>query len=248
MNGFTNRFYKSLIIFIILSWFISIVNSRCGVHLLKDVKMVEYNPYGNESELESKKRFLTTTWQSVRIHIDYTTLDAQESIDLSQRNRLKQIMNQTIELFSKLLKVKPLDTPLKVNGCGGASVSQEISTNGKNIDIIIIPVFDENYSESVEAAAAPCMYDVTTMRPVMGFIKWGLKAFKTSKKNWLEYFTVLGWHEISHIFVMHETFFERFIDESGNKIPKDKVIGQKVINGVSRSQIIIRPSLSATIK
>ena len=216
----------------------------CGHHLEKDLPNIKLNLHGNENPEITKLRYLQTTWQPIRIYLDYTHLDSQTTIDSAKRAGIKQVVEQTKLMYESLLKVKRLTSKLFIQSCGSAQISATVKSPGVDADLILFPHFEPTYSGSIEAAATSCAQDQTTGRPLVGYIKYGIDAFNVQKTNWIEYYTDLTFHEISHILVFNDILWESFIDSSGNTIAKTAVTGNQTINGISRL-LIISPKVTA---
>jgi leishmanolysin len=213
----------------------------CGS--IKNVNVSFIDGYGNDFH----KRFLQEEWNRLRVFVDYTSLDRQLSSNQDQLNSIKKVLDQTINMYQNLIMVKPLNRKIRISSCGDAIISNKITNEGVDADIVIFPIYDSTMSEGVEAFASSCVQELNTGKPVAGVIGF-TQNFKFDKSNWLEYNTYLAFHEMTHIFVFNDILFEYFRDSSGNKIALDKIIGSSVVNGLSRRKIITPKVIEAAKK
>jgi hypothetical protein len=197
---------------------------------------------------ENEKRFLQgTTWSPIRIYVDYSYLNSQTSVDPSLISAVKNIVDQSVSLFSKLLKVKSSSKNLIISSnCEGITPAKNVSTTGIATDIIIFPYFDLKADAGTEAYAGVCVQDATTNRPLAGFM-----AFTSNLKlnqNWLEYNTYLCFHEMTHIFVFNSDLFPSFIDANGKPLGISNIYVNNTVNGVSRIKLKTPKLLAAAQK
>jgi hypothetical protein len=203
---------------------------------------------------EDHTRFLqTATWDSIRIQIDYTTLDTQAqngTISATFQSNVKAVLNQTVGLWQTLLKVKRTGK-LKITGCDPKVLISSAVQNGADADLVIFP-YAEDYSATdsgssmTEAAAAYCAADPTSGRPVAGHIGYNIKS-DFSRQNWMSYFTMLSLHEMTHVLAFADYMYETYVDANNNPIGKNKIVGTQVVNGIQRN-MIISPGVVAKAK
>jgi hypothetical protein len=132
---------------------------------------------------DSHTRFLQeSTWEPIRIYVDYTTLDKQAAtgvISATFATNIRNVMAQTVSTYQSLLKVKRSSSPIAISECvPQVTVSDEVKA-GVSADLILF-VYIENYdadSESsnggtteTEATAAYCAEDPDTKRPLAGIL------------------------------------------------------------------------------
>ena len=202
-----------------------------------------------DSYAGSDKRFLqTATWSPIRIFVDYTYLNSQTTVNPSLVAAVKSIITTTVAMFSNIINVKPATALITVSNtqCSPIVPSTTIQNIGVDADIIIFPFFDLNAAAGTEAYATSCLQDLTTSRPIAGYV-----AFTNSlvlNTNWLEYNIYLAFHEMTHIFVFNSDLFSSFIDSSGNSIPMSKITANSTVNGLPRTKIITPKVVAAARK
>ena len=240
----------SVIIFKIILLLISIlyINSHRRCNGPKKVKPNFQDTYAGKD-----KRYLqSATWSPIRIYVDYTYMNNQTTVNLNKIAAAKAIVNQTVAMFSNIIKVKPSTSLITVstndlssNECPVVP-SQTIQTTGVAADIIIFPFFDLKADEGTEAYAFCSTQDLTTSRPISGVIAFTSNLVLNT--NWLEYNTYLIFHEMTHVFVFSSDLFSSFIDSLGNPIPMSKIMVNSTVNGLSRTKIITPKVVAAARK
>jgi hypothetical protein len=237
---------RTLTIFISLILSINLyIAKKCGHdELKKKINRAEYDLWNTE------KRFLqTTTWEPIRIYIDYTTLDTQTNIvDKTYITNLKTVLEKTKDALQTLIMVKRSTKPIVLSRCDTARISATIQSQGIAADLILFPSIDEDQAATTEASAAACVTEKSTSRPIGGVITFN-KYFDFSKKNAIYYFEMLTMHETTHVLGFDPVSFTLFIDENGNKIMSSKVIQENyVVNGKNTTIIISPKALAAARK
>ena len=202
-----------------------------------------------EQNQEENLRFLQSSlWTPINIYIDYTYLNTQTTIDAKTIAFTRQVVDNTIKIFSNILTVQRVNPKLILTECfeiPKTSISNELKTSGIIADIAIIPFFDLAAEKNTEAYAAPCTMDPTTKRPNGGIMAFNPKNFVIDRKNALEYYTLLVLHEINHILCFSSNLFEYFVDSSYKTISLDKVIRNTTVNDMPK-QIIVTPKVAST--
>lgn len=191
-----------------------------------------------EIKQNSFRKLTETEWTPIRIHLDYTTFDTYTNISLDLRNKMKEILSQAIAILNKLLKVKRTH-PIKVpqGSCWGlVKLSKEVS-QGIDTDLVVFPVIDRSY-ENALAYASSCDNDEVTGRPNIGMIAFLEKRFDIILTGYFQRYVNIALHELTHVLGFAAFYFKYFIDENGVKIPYDKVVQNKVINGITKNYII----------
>lgn len=197
-------------LFLIIVFNVIIINAhKCGIHLLnKPKRILQYTSSTSSSSIDFTK------WSPLRIHFDYSNFDSDNKELLSF---LKDTIHPIItKIFSSILKVHPLTSPLTINTCEPINLPSPHKVN--DTDIIIFVTTDESFIENdVEAAAIHCVQDSVTHRPIAGYIKYSPDLiFNSTREGDIAYFTWLTLHEITHVLVMNKDLYTDFIDSSSN--------------------------------
>lgn len=221
-------------------------DSRCGVHKMKEHEPIEMDVYNGTY---SKRLLQSQQWEPIRIYIDYSNLDSQ-NIDTNLVSNLKQTMEQSIQMFHALLKVRQLTSKLVVNGlCNGKVLSQEVRETGVEADVIMAVMYEsDSTSNTTEAYSTTCRSDVLTKRPLVGTMTFtSLTNF--TKPQALEYYIQLTLHEMTHILVFYTVNYARFINPDNMEVlGLDKVIQTSFINGMQRNLIVTPKVVQAARK
>lgn len=237
---------KLLIALIFTLNIINILSHKC-IHNELNIK-----PKINEamsSNKEENLRFLQSIpWTPINIYIDYTYLESQTKIDAKTIAFTKQVVENTIKIFSNILSVQRINPKLILTECAeipSTSLNAQLKSTGVEADIAIIPFFDLTAEKSTEAYAAPCTMDPTTKRPNGGLMAFNPSNFIIDRKNALEYYTLLVLHEINHILCFSSSLFEYFVDSSYGTLSLDKVMRNATVNDMPR-QMIVTPKVVST--
>ena len=201
---------------------------KCGHSELQKTIEIKTTDLGSYSE-----RFLKTAeWEPIRIYIDYTNLNSQLGmVSATLINNLKNTMFQAVYFIQQLINVKRTASPLLIKSCNSnISISSQVSQIGVTADLVIFPYFDIIYDDSPEAASAVCNVDLSTGRPLAGFIGFK-KDFDFTKINALFDKTVRAMHQLTHILGFSGYMFGSFIDNNGNKQPYNKIVTSSNVNG-----------------
>lgn len=211
------------------------------------LKFLDENPSKENNEIKNKRLLQSTTFQSIRIYFDYTTLDSQtSSYDASLISGVKQVLTNTQGVFQNLIMVKRYTTNLRITKYCDSNISMGTAVkNGVDTDLVIFPFFDSTLSStSTEAYASACIISPVDKRPVAGLIGFSPK-FNPSKPNWDTYYTNLALHELTHVLVFNPNLFEYFRDANGNSYNTADVQKTQVINGLERNLLAYPKTLAA---
>ena len=86
----------------------------CGHSLMAKVAIKPLELYGNISQHEFLQIRSKQEWAPIRIHVDYSILDSQtDKVSAEKIKVVKEVMERSVKVFQKLLRVKPLITPVK---------------------------------------------------------------------------------------------------------------------------------------
>lgn len=193
-------------------------------------------------------------WQSIRIHLDFTNIEADTSLDRIWISNFKSFMYETFNVFQNTIKVKRLTERLHVPYCymgSEAIILNDDIMNGVIADLVVIFKIDYNLAnKNILAWAGACLFNSINNRPIAGLMGIHPDKFNFNKINSRKKLFSLIFHEITHIFVFHHNFYSMFWDNVNNKpIPKDKVLKENyIINGVPRNLIITPKVVEAARK
>jgi hypothetical protein len=231
-------------IFFLLSFIIySLAHEECGFEKYKLKNFYEYE------EEEKSLRFLQTQpYESIRIVIDYTTLDKQSSISSDLKSNVKEVVERAKSVIESLIKIQRLSRKLTVTKCNQyISIADEIKSLGVNADLIIFPYVDTEMQGTTQAYASTCVISTRNSRPIAGFMGF-TKNLNNLKTNWLDYYTNIAVHELTHVLGFNSDIFEAFVDENNNRISLEKTIQEITVDGVKKKMIISPKALEAARK
>jgi len=223
-------FCNKLLIFLIISTIItkSVISKKCGHSEFQKTTQINYINLSDTKEriLQDKQ------WELIRIHIDYTTIDSQNSkITDNLIINMKNVVSGSVKILESMIKVKRLEIPLQIGACRpGILISPEIYAKGVESDLIIFPLFTKFEDSETEAAAAPCVINKANGRAVAGIISFK-ENFDFSKTNAFYNRMIMILHEFIHILAFNPIFYESFINSNGEKLQYQDVITSKTING-----------------
>lgn len=232
------------------------LNFNCGFDKYHEERRAEgrnvpsYHYDVNESGLEKNKthfNFLQdVAFQPIRISVDYTNIE-NASTDATWVNNIKKFIGNSANLYSQILQVRPLSSILKVNAndCKTAMntlvIPDSLVNVGLNVDLILIATIDPSLkqTDTTEAWASYCKLEASSNRPVVGIVALSKFALNFSKKNWLDYYTSLVFHEIYHVIVFNNDYYDKFYDATTNTVKPSSsiVISNQVVNGIPRTLI-----------
>ena len=176
---------------------------KCGSSQIKDIKI-------NKVSQPENKRKLSTVLTPIKIKVDYSYLDSQQNSEESIINRLKNVLNKTINYFEKLLSVYHSDFFYQEEHfktyCKIPIFDSDYRMWGLEYDIAIIPYFSDTIGTSIQAAATACVAISDTMKPKLGVIMINPKL-DFSHVNSEHFLEMLFLHEISHVLIFHQAFF-----------------------------------------
>ena len=191
-------------IFLIIFSVKDIACFKCGADDLK------LNPFNIESTEEEKRRDLDSSYQPIKIGVDFTTFKRPSSMSTQSFEKVKDILSDTLNEFKKFLYVQHKDIDLSdyydkiKESCELDNISGDYVNFLINNDIIVFPQFDD-LDKNVIAAAAFCL--TYNNRPVAGVLFIN-KALSFEKINTELYMKNVLLHELSHILVFHPALFQ----------------------------------------
>lgn len=116
--------------------------------------------------------YSTIGLRTIRIYADYTTLDYL-TFDVNYKNKLKELINDTIDKLQAILLVPMADNNLIIKNCNPNLLSDiTITTTGIPADFIIFPVIEtELDSLGFDFDGIHCVLDNVTNRPLAGILR-----------------------------------------------------------------------------
>lgn len=231
-----NKRFVFLIIAVVIS---SGVTWDCGNNHKESLKNYTIPVAKFEDDNHEHRVLDTTNYSPMRIYVDYTNLESDSTLSFDWISNVKIIVNQTLDLFRSILLVKPLANKLKISTCAidkTEYTTPTLSSQGVDADIAIFVIKDN--LENAEAWATSCLLSPIDHRPIAGIIGLTNKVM-FDKTNWLNYFSYLILHEMTHVFVMSPTLFQLFWnnDLSTTQSIDDIITTNVNINGESRIMI-----------
>jgi hypothetical protein len=190
-----------LILLLFLNLFNIIASWRCGADQLK------IKPGVIKTGTEEKKRKLISNYRPIKIIADYSNFKTNELINEETLKKIRNLIEETCEEFSKFVKVEHVNIQLAGNEntimeqCEINSLGQGYENYLINNDLIIFPSFDSTLGVGVLAAASLCLY-TTVLKPVAGilYINPGLSF---DKSNMELYMKTLLFHELTHVLIFN---------------------------------------------
>ena len=186
---------------------------------------------------KNKKNLIGTksnsnSFSPIKIGYDFTTLEKPYSMNEVTFSKVKSILKETREEFSKILQVVHQDFDLS-NLKNDVMKLCELNKIGKDYpnfliknDLIIFPQFLD-LGEGTLAAAGPCLIGDTTYRPYGGvlYINNKLDFDITNSKIYIKNILL---HEITHILIFHPFFFQ-YLNLSKTEGSNSYITSKKVI-------------------
>ena len=188
---------KAAILLILFS--IDIVKCfKCGADKIK------LNPQNIETTEEEERRRLDTSFQTIRIAADYTTLQKPSSMDNDIFEKIKDLIEGTFDEFKKFLMVQPVKIDLSnkleqiKQSCNVETVGSDYANFLINYDLIIFPQFNDTMPSQTFAGASFCLTATSSKRPVVGVLYLNPNLLYTNT-NLDIYMKNILLHEITHI-------------------------------------------------
>ena len=192
----------NIIILLFLNFFYVILTWRCGADQLK------IKPGILNITKEEKKRRLSSYYTPIKIKADYSNLKMTDSINSGTLQKIKNLIDETCNEFSKFLKVQHINVGLFNNEefikeqCEIDSLGADFGNYLIENDVIIFPSFDSELGGGVLAAAGLCLYNAENLRPFGGMLLIN-PELSFSKKNTDLYMKNLLFHELTHVLVFN---------------------------------------------
>ena len=199
--------HKTLFYILLLLISINLITSwKCGADQIK------IKPKSIELKQVESKRKLANSYENIRIIPDYSNLRATSGISNEIIEKVRRLIDDTCNEFSKILKVIPsaynlagYENTIK-QSCDidylGSGYENYLIEN----DLVIFPTFDSTLASNVLAAAGMCMYLSANHKPLMGIVLINPNLSFT-KKNTELYMKNLFFHELTHVLVFTPELF-----------------------------------------
>ena len=180
---------------------------KCGSNMIK-IKPKSLNV--TEHKVHKNSALKSSSYTPIAIGYDFTTLKQPNSMSSSIFSKLKSLLQETREEFSKILQVRHTNINLTeyiediIDICEVYTIGKDYPNFLISNDLIIFPMF-KNLGEGI-AAAAPCIID-EHLRPIAGVLYLNDKLnFEMINSKF--YMKNILLHEITHILAFHPFFFE----------------------------------------
>ena len=199
---------------LILILFINIgiaLNHRCGTDKLK-INLSSLKIPSKKQRIAKLSKLNAGNYQPLMIGYDFSNLQKPSSMSDTIYNNIKSILQDTRESISKFVQIVHQNINIRyylddINEiCNVSYIDSDYSNFLVKNDLIIWPIL-EDLEEGVIAAAAPCLIDYDTLRPIGGVLYIN-KNLDFNIKNAEMYMKNVLIHEITHILVFHPFFFE----------------------------------------
>ena len=181
---------------------------KCGADQIK--KRIKPAPL--KLPEDNNRRRLDSRYAPIRIFPDYSNLKETSSIDSNTLQRIRSLISETCNEFSRFLKIAHYGVDLSgyeniiKEQCAIDSLGSDYENYLKYFDVIIFPSFDSTLGNGVLAAAGLCLYSSSTLRPYMGVLLIN-PELSFSKTNTELYMKNLIFHELTHVLVFDPELF-----------------------------------------
>ena len=186
-------------------------NHRCGTDQLK-INLTSLNVPSRLQRISKLSKLKVGNYEPLKIGYDFSIFHKPSSMSTTIFNNIKSLLQETREYISKILLVVHQNIDIRYylgninNVCGISYIGKDYSNFMTNNDLFIWPFF-EDLDEGSIAAAAPCLTDYDTMRPIGGILYIN-KRLDFNIQNVEIYMKNLLIHETTHILIFHPFFFQ----------------------------------------
>ena len=187
-----------------------VLNHACGTDKLK-INLNSLKVPSKEKRIAKLSKLNAGNYEPIKIGYDFSTLNKPSSMSNTIFNNIKSLLQETREYISKFLQVVHQNIDISdyfndiIDVCEVSYIGSDYSNFLVKNDLIIWPFF-EDFDEGVIAAAAPCLIEYETMRPIGGILYIN-KKLDFNIQNAEIYMKNILIHEITHILVFHPFFF-----------------------------------------
>ena len=187
-----------------------VLNHACGTDKLK-LNLNSLKVPSKEKRIAKLSKLNAGNYEPIKIGYDFSTLNKPSSMSNTIFNNIKSLLQETREYISKFLQVVHQNIDISdyfndiIDVCEVSYIGSDYSNFLVKNDLIIWPFF-EDLDEGVIAAAAPCLIEHDTMRPIGGILYIN-KKLDFNIQNAEIYMKNILIHEITHILVFHPFFF-----------------------------------------
>ena len=202
-------FFNFVLIFVNLEL---IMSGKCGSDQLK-LKPKALNL--TKKIKPNLKKIKADSYTPISIGFDFTSLERPRTMSSSTFSKVKSLLKETREEFSKFLKINHESVSLEgaletlLNACELDKIGQDYENFLVDNDLIIFPMFSEELGYGVLAAATYCITLTKNSRPVAGvlYINSSLNFDSTNTDLYMKNLLL---HEISHILAFSPSLFSKF--------------------------------------
>ena len=199
-------FFNFVLIFVNLEL---IMSGKCGSDQLK-LKPKALNL--TEKIKPNLKKITADSYTPISIGFDFTSLERPRTMSSSTFSKVKSLLKETREEFSKFLKINHESVSLEgaleflLDACVLDKIGQDYENFLVDNDLIIFPMFSEELGYGVLAAATYCITLTKNSRPVAGvlYINSSLNFDSTNTDLYMKNLLL---HEISHILAFSPSLF-----------------------------------------
>ena len=160
------------------------------------------------------KRKLDVEYTNIKIIVDYSNFIKPYNMDSNIYNKIKNLIDETVNEFKKFIKVQHIDIDLS-NGKNYIKYECQLINLNSNYerylidnDLIIFPSFDYPLGDYTIAAARSCLLASSSYKPVAGNLYINKKYLSFQKRNSELYIKHILLHEITHILIFHPSLLE----------------------------------------
>lgn len=205
---------------------------KCGLYEHDHYEKKAINPTRHAGREGQTAR--ESSWQPLRIHIEYMTFD----VDSDQEDVLKnQIIQGAVDYYESALLVKRLTSNLVLAGideCIEVEVPESHQTEGVEADVILY-VTAGSGDDSVVGWASYCANDYVTGQPVAGQFHIETTYWDSFSTEDLLSTTI---HEIAHVLAFHPSLYSEWRKSNGSTYSSSELYSIGTSRGVTTTTLI----------
>mmetsp|Transcript_16374 Transcript_16374/g.14069 ORF Transcript_16374/g.14069 Transcript_16374/m.14069 type:complete len:255 (-) Transcript_16374:109-873(-) len=181
-------------------------------------------------------------YESIRIHMDYSSIQADKEAPLEARNYLTRIIMPAAEAyFENALKVIRESGTLILEDFGTCfeEIPTYLTTDGVEADLVIKVTAVES-DEGWIAGASTCLLGVDNNRPIYGEIEWNYNYLNYDSLFLAENDILTGLHELMHVFGLSNDLYEYFWDNDNDDVQTGQT-GTVTKNDIEYNYLNVEP-------
>ena len=260
-----NKFYLNknmiyLLIILLLSLIKFNICFKCGFNELKFPENDTFiSIYDNNDTIKRKLNTDDSSdndeFESIRIYLDTEYIENQSIVNKTVKTKVLEVLKSAINLLQEIVLIKRETVKILLNSteiqksCDNISISNDLAKGkgiGVDADLILLAKFTDNeLGSNVQAAATYCFLEITTHRPLVGYVLINSSLDLSAMGNSEEYLKLLFFHEITHVLVFHPDLWGKHYIPVLNG---SKFTMTKEINGINRTLITSPNVLNAAKK